>query len=86
MEGLIQLSYLPTESQLADVLTKILPSQQHWSLLHKLGMLPYSQLERRCWRPSQSESNQQQVPQDKIDCSLMNTRLLEAVRFSIIGC
>jgi len=36
MEGLIQLSYLPTESQLADVLTKILPSQQHWSLLHKL--------------------------------------------------
>jgi len=44
MEGLIQLSYLPTESQLADVLTKKLPSQQHWSLLHKLGMLPHYQL------------------------------------------
>jgi len=41
MEGLIQLSYLPTHSQLADVLTKILPSQQHWPLLHKLGMLPH---------------------------------------------
>jgi len=45
MEGLIHLSYLPTQSQLADVLTKILPSQQHWSLLHKLGMIPHSQLE-----------------------------------------
>uniref|UniRef100_A0A7C9CZQ0 Reverse transcriptase Ty1/copia-type domain-containing protein n=1 Tax=Opuntia streptacantha TaxID=393608 RepID=A0A7C9CZQ0_OPUST len=51
MEGLIQLTYLPTEFQLADVLTKILPSQQHWTLLHKLGMLPPSQLEGGCWRP-----------------------------------
>ena len=45
MEGLIQLSYLPTHSQLADVLTKILPSQQHWHLLNKLRMFPHSQLE-----------------------------------------
>jgi len=39
MEGLLQLSYLPTHSQLVDVLTKILPSTQHWELLTKLGML-----------------------------------------------
>ena len=39
MEGLLQLSYLPTHSQLADVLTKIFPSTQHWELLTKLGML-----------------------------------------------
>lgn len=46
LEGLLQLSYLPTHSQLADVLTKILPSQQHWMLLDKLGMLPrHSKLE-----------------------------------------
>ena len=46
LEGLLQLSYLPTQSQLADVLTKILPSQQHWTLLDKLGMLPqHSKLE-----------------------------------------
>jgi len=46
MEGLIQLSYLPTQSQLADVLTKILLSQQHWTLLDKLDMLPqHSKLE-----------------------------------------
>jgi len=38
MEGLLQLSYLPIHSPLADVLTKILPSQQHWNLLNKLGM------------------------------------------------
>ena len=59
MEGLIQLSYLPTESQLADVLTKILPSQQHWSLLYKLGMIhesqSHSQLEGGCWRPSPTQ-------------------------------
>jgi len=58
MEGLIQLSYLPTHSQLADVLTKILPSQQHWHLLDKLGMLPHSQLEGGCWRPLQPEFTQ----------------------------
>ena len=38
LEGLLQLSYLPTQSQIADVFTKILPSQHHWQLLHKLGM------------------------------------------------
>ena len=41
MEGLLQLSYLPTHSQLADVLTKILPSHQHLSVLDKLSMLPH---------------------------------------------
>lgn len=39
MEGLIQLSYLPTQSQLADVLTKIMPSAQFRLLLSKLGMV-----------------------------------------------
>ena len=38
MEGLIQLSYLPTQSQLANVFTEILPAQQHWTLLDKLNM------------------------------------------------
>uniref|UniRef100_A0A803LQG4 GAG-pre-integrase domain-containing protein n=1 Tax=Chenopodium quinoa TaxID=63459 RepID=A0A803LQG4_CHEQI len=38
LEGLIQLTYLPTSSQLADVLTKVLPSAQFKDLLSKLGM------------------------------------------------
>ena len=38
LEGLIQLTYLPTTSQLADVFTKILPSSQLQFLLSKLGM------------------------------------------------
>lgn len=38
MEGLLQLSYLPTKSQLADVLTKILPSAPFEDLLSKLGL------------------------------------------------
>lgn len=38
LEGLLQLSYLPTKHQLADVLTKILPSNQFQDLLRKLGM------------------------------------------------
>ncbi|XP_071699281.1 uncharacterized protein [Rutidosis leptorrhynchoides] len=38
MEGLIELSYLTTQNQLADVLTKILPSSQFQQLLSKLGM------------------------------------------------
>jgi len=41
MEGLLQLSYLPTDHQLADVLTKVLPSAQQDVLLHKLGMVPH---------------------------------------------
>ena len=39
LEGLIQLTYLPTSSQLADIMTKILPSYQHNTLISKLGML-----------------------------------------------
>ncbi|KAL2902717.1 Copia protein [Bienertia sinuspersici] len=38
MEGLIELSYLPTQDQLVDVLTKVLPSPKHTELLSKLGM------------------------------------------------
>lgn len=38
LEGLIQLTYLPTKSQLADVFTKILPSAQFNELLSKLGL------------------------------------------------
>ncbi|XP_057539843.1 uncharacterized mitochondrial protein AtMg00810-like [Amaranthus tricolor] len=38
LEGLLQLTYLPTQNQLADVLTKILPSHQHHQLLSKLGI------------------------------------------------
>lgn len=38
LEGLLQLSYLPTQHQLADVLTKIIPSPQFKDLLSKLGM------------------------------------------------
>ena len=41
MEGLLQLSYLPTEHQVADVLTKVLPAAQQHVLLHKLGMIPH---------------------------------------------
>ena len=39
LEGLLQPSYLPTASQIADIMTKILPSQQHNNLISKLGML-----------------------------------------------
>lgn len=38
LEGLLQLTYLPTKSQLADVFTKIAPSPQFNSLLSKLGL------------------------------------------------
>ena len=38
LEGLIQLAYLPTNSQIADIFTKILPSAQFQELLTKLGM------------------------------------------------
>ena len=37
MEGLIQLTYLPTSSQLADVFTKILSASKFQDLLHKGG-------------------------------------------------
>jgi len=39
LDGLLQLTYMPTKSQLADVLTKILPSSQFQNLLTKLGMV-----------------------------------------------
>ena len=38
VEGLLQLSYLPTHSQLAGVLTKSMPSPQFNKLLSKLGL------------------------------------------------
>lgn len=38
IDGLLQLTYLPTKNQLADILTKILPSNQFSHLLTKLGI------------------------------------------------
>ena len=69
MEGLIQLSYLPTHSQLADVLTKILSSQQHWHLLDKLGMFPHSQLEGGVGDPCNPSSHCQPANQDSFSVS-----------------
>lgn len=40
LEGLLQLTYLPTRSQLANVLTKVIPSTHFNLLLSKLGMIP----------------------------------------------
>lgn len=45
MEGLLQLTYLPTSSQLTDVFTKILPSAKFCHLLSKLGMYLPAQFE-----------------------------------------
>lgn len=39
LEGLLQLSYVPTSSQIADVFSKILPSSQFNDLLSKLSMV-----------------------------------------------
>ena len=39
MEGLIELTYLPTSDQSADVFTKSLPSAQFNSLMSKLDMV-----------------------------------------------
>ena len=44
LEGLLQLTYLPTKSQLADILTKVAPSAQFNSLLDKLGMVSHPNL------------------------------------------
>lgn len=41
LEGLIQLTYLPTRSQIADIFTKILPSSQFQELMSKLGMVDF---------------------------------------------
>ena len=38
MEGLLQLTYLPTSFQLADIFTKIIPSAQFRHLIAKLGV------------------------------------------------
>lgn len=40
LEGLLQLTYLPIRSQLADVLTKIGPSGHFNSLMSKIGVFP----------------------------------------------
>ena len=40
MEGLTQLTYLPTKSQLADLFTKALPSPHFNKLLSNLGLVP----------------------------------------------
>lgn len=42
MEGLLQLSYLPSQNLLVDVFTKVLPIAQHQDLRSKLGMVPTS--------------------------------------------
>jgi len=39
LEGLLQLTYLPTSAQLADVLTKVFPGPQFQHLISKLGMV-----------------------------------------------
>ena len=39
LEGLIQLTYLPTQHQLADVLTKTVPSAQLKLLTSKIGLV-----------------------------------------------
>jgi len=44
VEGLIQLSFVPTQNQLADLLTKPLTGLQHHSILSKLGVHPPSNL------------------------------------------
>lgn len=38
VEGILNLTYLPTKNQLVDVLIKILPSSQFKNLLSKLGV------------------------------------------------
>ena len=38
MEGFLQVTYLPTSSQLADMFTKIIPSTQFRHLIAKLGV------------------------------------------------
>jgi len=44
MEGLIELSFVPTQKQLADLLTKPLTGLQHHSILSNLGVHPPSKL------------------------------------------
>jgi len=44
MEGLIRLSHVPTQHQVADILTKPLTGLQHHSILSKLGVHTASNL------------------------------------------
>lgn len=39
MEGLLELSYIPTQEQIADLFTKALSSPQHLKLSSKLGLI-----------------------------------------------
>ncbi|GAA0176288.1 transmembrane signal receptor [Lithospermum erythrorhizon] len=48
LEGLLQMVHLPTSEQIADILTKILPSPQYNYLLSKLGVL-HSSSPPACW-------------------------------------
>lgn len=49
-QGIIHPSYVPSKAQLADVLTKALPTYQHNKLLGKMGVqsASHSHLEREC--------------------------------------
>lgn len=49
-DGVVSPTYIPSQHQLADVLTKLLPTKQHQTLLSKLGvqLAPHSQLEGEC--------------------------------------
>ena len=49
-DGVVKPSYLHTSKQLADVFTKVLTTDQHHKLLHKLGVstLDTAQLEGEC--------------------------------------
>ena len=42
--GIITPAYIPSQHQLADVFTKVLPTKQHQSLLHKLGVQSHPSL------------------------------------------
>ena len=45
MEGLLSLSFIPTQTQLADICTKPLTGTQHHFILHKLGVATPSNLQ-----------------------------------------
>ncbi|CAL1376492.1 unnamed protein product [Linum trigynum] len=47
-EGVIQLSYLSTEDQTADLLTKAVGTSRHWYLSHKLMLRQHHQFEGGC--------------------------------------
>ncbi|GJU40610.1 hypothetical protein Tco_1193567 [Tanacetum coccineum] len=50
--GLVKPSYVSTKEQVADVFTKVLPTEQHYKLLSKLGVSVafHSQLKGECKR------------------------------------